>query len=173
MCNFRYIAVKLLVFNILAESVIKSTGKSLPSIRSTTPYSSNHNSGEKIPTITKVCSPQAVNSSILTSEEIARDIQSMEEQARLQLERRKRAALFAAKLHQSKLRKVDTKRSSCPMSFSTSLPPATRSVPPPPSSVPAAVAHAVVAHLNSQRERIIGTATFDTERIKVHFSLVI
>ncbi|VDM18353.1 unnamed protein product [Hydatigera taeniaeformis] len=127
------------------------------------------------PTISNGAS-KGITGSILTPEEIARDIQSMEEQARLQLERRKRAALFAAKLRQSKLRKVEReveegKRSRASNHLTLSPPqsailkPVTAAPPPPPSSVPAAVAHAVVEQLKTQRERALeAAAVADVER---------
>lgn len=99
----------------------------------------------------------------------------------MQLERRKRAALFAAKLRQSKLRKVEREveegkrsrtsshlRSSPPQSIM--LQTVTAAPLPPPSSVPAAVAHAVVEQLKTQRERALeAAAVADDERKKVHF----
>lgn len=104
---------------------------------------------------------------LLSAEEIARDIQSMEEEARQQLERRKRAALFAAKLQAAKLRKLEEKvaeeqKKKC----ETPSPPpppinrltSTAAPPPPPSSVPAAVANAVAAQLKTQREKALESA---------------
>ncbi|KAM7541165.1 hypothetical protein Aperf_G00000030099 [Anoplocephala perfoliata] len=111
---------------------------------------------------------------ILTAEEIARDIQSMEEEARLQLERRKRAALFAAKLQAAKLRKMEfeaeeeVKRERRKRRSTPPLPPplipstVTAAPPPPPSSVPAAVANAVAAQLKTQRERALEAAAAAT-----------
>nr|CDS34449.1 splicing factor arginine:serine rich 8 [Hymenolepis microstoma] len=104
---------------------------------------------------------------LLSAEEIARDIQSMEEEARQQLERRKRAALFAAKLQAAKLRKLEEKlaeeqKKKCETP-SPPPPPITRltstaAPPPPPSSVPAAVANAVAAQLKTQREKALEAA---------------
>uniref|UniRef100_A0A5K3EYE7 SURP motif domain-containing protein n=2 Tax=Mesocestoides corti TaxID=53468 RepID=A0A5K3EYE7_MESCO len=115
-----------------------------------------------------------LTSSTLTSEEIARDIQSMEEQARLQLERRKRAALFAAKLQQAKLLQAEReaeeerRRRALAAVPPPPLPPtATAAPPPPPSSVPAAVAHAVVAQLKTQREKALEAAAADSSK-KTH-----
>lgn len=123
---------------------------------------------------------------LLTAEEIARDIQSMEEEARLQLERRKRAALFAAKLQAAKLRKMEfeaeeeakrerRKRRETPPPPPPPLNPstATAAPPPPPSSVPVAVANAVAAQLKTQRERALEAAAAaaiisDPEKNKVN-----
>ena len=157
-----------------AEPHTRSTGKFTSVRESTSTRSSKQDVIENLPASTINGSARVLNSSIPTSEEIARDIQSMEKQARLQLERRKRAALFAAKLQQSKLRKLEqeTNRSTSSTSSSTlSLPSAATAVPPPPpSSVPAAVAHAVVAQLKSQRERTIeaaAAAAADLGKLKV------
>ncbi|KAL5971591.1 hypothetical protein TSMEX_000625 [Taenia solium] len=152
-----------------------------PSSKSSTPpRSSAHDAPSSVIPTTAIGAPKAVVMNILTPEEIARDIQSMEEQARLQLERRKRAALFAAKLRQSKLRKVEREmeegkrnRTSSYLTLSPPqpiiLPTVTAAPPPPPSSVPAAVAHAVVAQLKTQRERALEAATVaDDERKKAH-----
>lgn len=65
-----------------------------------------------------------------------------DELARLQLERRKRAALLVARLKMER-------------GVPQTVLPANPQPPPPPSSVPAAVAHAVVNQLKAQRERAI------------------
>ncbi|VDO03160.1 unnamed protein product [Rodentolepis nana] len=116
---------------------------------------------------------------LLSAEEIARDIQSMEEEARQQLERRKRAALFAAKLQAAKLRKLEEtvaeeQRKKC----ETPSPPpppinrltSTAAPPPPPSSVPAAVANAVAAQLKTQREKALEAATASKESERNKFT---
>ncbi|EUB63643.1 Splicing factor, arginine/serine-rich [Echinococcus granulosus] len=148
-----------------ATTTLSSSGRS-----PTPPCSSRHDTTPSVFPTTVDGAPKAVSTTILTPEEIARDIQSMEEQARLQLERRKRAALFAAKLRQSKLMKVEREveeegkhsRMSSHLTLSPSqsiiLQTATAAPPPPPSSVPAAVAHAVVAQLKTQRERALEAA---------------
>ncbi|KAL5111155.1 hypothetical protein TcWFU_000392 [Taenia crassiceps] len=158
-----------------------STNLSPPRKSSASPRSTTHDTpagGVFLTTANGV--PKVMSMTVLTPEEIARDIQSMEEQARLQLERRKRAALFAAKLRQSKLRKVEwdaeeEKRNRASNHLTLSPPQSimlqtvTAAPPPPPSSVPAAVAHAVVAQLKTQRERALeAAAAADDERKKAH-----
>ncbi|CDS40599.1 splicing factor arginine:serine rich 8 [Echinococcus multilocularis] len=159
-----------------ATTTLSSSGRS-----PTPPCSSGHDTTPSVFPTTVDGAPRVVSTTILTPEEIARDIQSMEEQARLQLERRKRAALFAAKLRQSKLMKVEREveeegkhsRTSSHLTLSPSqsiiLQTATAAPPPPPSSVPAAVAHAVVAQLKTQRERALeAAAAAGDERKKAH-----